>query len=65
MSNNLQNILEAVLFCVFTVVFVWLYCLATPAQMSGEYDLAEQAGHTHYSCINNHHSVPPRTAKAN
>ncbi len=46
MSNNLQNLLEAVLFGVFTVVFVWLYCLATPTQMSAEYDLAEQAGRT-------------------
>ena len=43
MSNNLQNLLEAVLFGVFTVVFVWLYCLATPTQMSAEYDLAVQA----------------------
>ncbi len=64
MSNNLQNFIEAVLFCVFTVVFVWLYCLATPSQMSGEYDLAEQAEHTHYSC-NNHHSALPHAAKAN
>ncbi len=45
MSDNLQNFLEAVLFCVFMVVFIWLYCLATPSQMSAEYDLAaEEAG---------------------
>lgn len=65
MSNTLQNLLEAVLFCVFTVVFVWLYCLATPSQMSGEYDLAEQAGRSHYSCnALTNHSVPPRAVKA-
>ena len=44
MSEKAQNFTEAVLFCVFMVVFVWLYCRATPAQMSAEYDLAAEAG---------------------
>lgn len=44
MSEKTQNFTEAVLFCVFMAVFVWLYCRATPAQMSAEYDLAAEAG---------------------
>lgn len=44
MSKNLQDFIEAVLFCVCIVAFLWLYCIATPPQMSAEYDLAAAEG---------------------
>lgn len=30
-------------FCLTVVAFLWLYCVITPPQMSGEYDLAAEA----------------------
>lgn len=45
--NSKENIIEGpfgvVAFCLLVVVTVWLYLMATPPQMSGEYDRAAEA----------------------
>lgn len=43
--KNIQDIKEAIgciVFAIMMVVFGWLYCLATPNQLSGEGDWNEQ-----------------------
>lgn len=38
----MKDLIESIGFCVIAVILAWLYCVATPDQMSGEYDLAAQ-----------------------
>lgn len=66
MNMTFKDFIEAVLFGAFIVVSMWLYCRFTPAQMSGEYDLAEEAGRAYssYPATADIHSVPPSTVKA-
>lgn len=38
----MRDFLASVGFCVLMAILAWLYCAATPDQMSGEHDLAAE-----------------------
>lgn len=54
----MKDLLESIGFCVMIVILGWLYCMATPDQMSGECDWAQQE-------LNNFESVAVIGSQAN
>ena len=43
MKKNISELIECLAFCICAVIALWLFCAATPNQLSGEADWTEEA----------------------